>query len=92
MAEPTSAAADEAADHKDFVVIINGRRVETNVSELTFKDVVELSGLPTGPDIMFTITYRRGPKENPEGSMTENGKPVTIQDGMIFNVEHTNRS
>jgi hypothetical protein len=88
----TSQTSPEAEDHKHFVIIINGRRVETNVSELTFKDVVELSGLPTGPDIMFTITYRRGPKENPEGSMTENGKPVTIQDEMVFNVEHTNRA
>jgi hypothetical protein len=73
-------------------VVINGRNVEVSEDELTFDRVVELSGLPTGPNIVFTITYRRGHGQKPEGSMVEDGEPVKVKDGMIFNVSPTDRS
>ncbi len=73
-------------------IIINGRSVEVAQKELTFDEVVALSGLATGPDITFTITYRRGHGDKPEGSMVENGDPVKVKDGMIFNVDPTTRS
>lgn len=73
-------------------IVINGRKVETDQKKLTFDEVVALSGLPTGPDIAFTITYRRGSGDKPEGSMVEGGEPVRVKDGMIFNVDSTNRS
>jgi hypothetical protein len=73
-------------------IIINGRRVEVALKELTFEQVVELSGLPTGPQIVFTISYRRGHGNKPEGSMVQGGDPVRVKDGMIFNVDATDRS
>lgn len=73
-------------------IMINGRSVEVAQKELTFDEVVALSGLATGPNITFTITYRRGHGEKPEGSMVENGDPVKVKDGMIFNVDPTTRS
>ena len=74
------------------MIIINGRRVEVDQKELTFDEVVALSGLATGPDITFTITYRRGHGDKPEGSMVENGASVRVKDGMVFNVDPTTRS
>jgi hypothetical protein len=47
--------------------------------------------VPTGPYIMFTITYRHGPHANPEGNLLEGGT-VKVKDGMIFNVTPTNKS
>lgn len=77
---------------REVTIVINGRRVKTDKNKLTFDEVVALSGMPTGPDIVFTITYRRGHGDKREGSMVEGGEPVKVKDGMIFNVDSTNRS
>ena len=60
--------------------------------DLTFDQVVALSGMPTGPDIVFTISYRKGHGDKPAGSMVEGGQPVKVKEGMVFNVDSTNRS
>jgi hypothetical protein len=90
----TSTAQDNKpgqAPHQTTVVI-NGRSVAVTDTELTFDQVVALSGLPTGPNKAFNITYRRGHGDKPEGSMVEGGEAVKVKDGMIVNVESTNRS
>ena len=46
---------------------------------------------PTGPNVLITVTYRRGHGEKPEGSLTE-GASVRVKEGMIFNVAHTDKS
>jgi len=48
-------------------VVIKGRSVELSEDDLTFDRVVELSGLPTGPNLVFTITYRRRPRAKAGG-------------------------
>jgi hypothetical protein len=78
--------------HHDTTIIINGRDVVVESKELTFEQVVGLSGLPTGPNIIFTISYRKGQGKKPEGAMVQGGDPVRIKDGTIFNVDSTNRS
>jgi hypothetical protein len=90
--EKTPEDATRPGGH-DVTVVVNGRTVELDhKEELTFDEVVEVSGLPTGPDITFTITYRRGHGNKPEGSMVEGGDPVRVNDGMVFSVSSTNRS
>lgn len=89
----TPAATKPPHDPKhDKTIIINGRSAAVTAKELTFQQVVELSGLPTGPDIVFTISYRRGQGNRPEGSMVQGGDPVKVKGGMVFNVDPTNRS
>lgn len=90
-----STSAEQTTTEKEqheATIIVNGRSVTVTEKELTFDQVVELSGLPTGPDIIFTITYRKGHGNKPEGSMVEGGDPVKVKDGMVFNVDSTNRS
>lgn len=79
--------------HKEITIIVNARRKTVTKKHLTFDEVVALAfdPVPTGPNIMFTITYRNGPRPNPEGTMLE-GAVVKIQDGMIFNVTATDKS
>lgn len=93
MTATGSKQTDGATGGREVTIVINGRDVEIgHKEELTFDEVVALSGLATGPDIAFTITYRRGHGDKPEGSMVEGGDPVRVKDGMVFSVSSTNRS
>jgi hypothetical protein len=78
---------------KVFTIIVNGRKKEVPTKTLSFNQIVALafSPVPVGPNVMFTITYRKGPDKNPEGTLTE-GATVKIKDGMIFDVTETNKS
>ncbi len=85
-----------SSEHEQHVhetsIYINGREVTVSEKELTFDQVVALSRMPTGPEIVFTISYRKGHGEKPEGSMVEGGAPVKVKKDMVFNVSSTNRS
>lgn len=84
----------EAQGHdKEFTIIVNGRKKEVPTKTLSFDQLVALAfnPVPVGPLVMFTITYRKGPHENPEGALTEGGT-VRIKNGMIFDVTETNKS
>lgn len=78
---------------KEFTIIVNARKKTVTQKRLSFDEVVKLAfdPVPTGPNIMFTITYRHGPRANPEGSLIEGGT-VRIKDGMIFDVTPTDKS
>jgi hypothetical protein len=78
---------------KVYHIIVNGRKKEASTKILTFNQVVALAfnPVPSGPNVQFSVTYRKGPKKNPEGTMTE-GETVRIKDGMIFDVTETNKS
>jgi len=78
---------------KHFDIFVNGRKKVVTTPELSFDQVVALAfdPIPTGPNVMFTITYRHGPRANPEGNLLEGGT-VKVKDGMIFNVTPTNKS
>lgn len=83
--------ADQDAQ-KGFTVIVNGRKKDVKKPHLSFSEVVALAdNMPTGPNIIYTVTYNKGPRQNPAGTMVE-GDKVKIQDGMIFNVTSTDKS
>jgi hypothetical protein len=74
-------------------IIVNAQKKEVVETKLSFDEVVKLAYPipPDGQNIMFTITYRKGPKQNPKGSLLE-GQTVRIKNGMIFDVTPTDRS
>lgn len=74
-------------------IIVNGRAKPVHKSELSFDEVVRLAfdNPPTGPDVVFTVTYHKGHGNKPEGSLVQ-GQTVKVKDGMEFNVTSTNRS
>lgn len=78
---------------KEITIFVNTRKREVKAKKLTFNQVVALAfdPVPTGPNIMFTITYRNGPRKNPEGELLE-GQKVRIKDRMIFDVTPTDKS
>jgi len=78
---------------KEFIIIVNGRKKEVSTKILSFDQIVALAfnPVPTGSEVKFTITYRKGPHKNPEGTLTEGGT-IKIKEGMIFDVTQTNKS
>ena len=78
---------------KEFTVVVNAREKTVAKNALSFNEVVALAfdNPPSGPTTMFTITYRKGPRANREGTLVEGGV-VRIKNGMVFNVTATNKS
>lgn len=78
---------------KAITIIVNGQKKEAAETKLSFEEVVKYAfpALPTGDNVMFTVRYRHGPKENPSGTLLE-GETVRIKNGMIFDVTQTVRS
>lgn len=78
---------------KSYSIIVSGREKVVTSHKLSYLEVVQLflDGAPLEPNTVYTVTYRRGPNSNHEGSMVD-GDVVTIKDGMIFNVTATTKS
>jgi hypothetical protein len=75
-------------------IIVNGQPKEVKGDTLSFEQAVNLAyngSPPQGPGWEFTVGYRRGPREKPEGSLTA-GHAVKIIDSEIFNVTGTDKS
>jgi hypothetical protein len=81
------------ANNKDITIIVNGRQKAVADKEISFAEIVALAfdNPPTGPNIVFTITFRRGHGNRPEGTLVE-GETVKVKEGMIFNVTATDKS
>ena len=81
------------ADNKELTIIVNGRQKVVTEKELSFGEIAALAfdNPPTGPNIVFTVTFRRGQGNKPEGSLVD-GETVKVKDGMIFNVTATDKS
>src|SRR5262245_28921761 len=78
--------------NKTVTIIINGREREFSGSEISFEQAVELANLgPGGETIVFTVTYKRGHGNKPEGTLVS-GETVKVKEGMIFNVTRTDKS
>ncbi|MGN6204680.1 multiubiquitin domain-containing protein [Humibacter sp.] len=86
--------AGHPGDHhpKPVQIMINGRRHEVFGDSISYEELIRLAfpGVQ-GEDKAFTVTYRRGPAENREGTLAA-GQSVRIKEEMVFNVERTNRS
>lgn len=77
---------------KSFTIIVNARDKEVTERELSFEAIVRLAfPTPAGQNMTYTVTYRRGEGNKPEGTLVE-GEIVRIKEGMIFNVTATDQS
>jgi len=78
---------------KPKTIIVNGQQKIVNADELAFDQIVDLAFDPSqrGPQIEFTVDYRKGDEKKPKGSLVQ-GQTVKIKDGMIFNVTRTDKS
>lgn len=78
-----------------FHIFVNTRKKAIKQDFVTFEQVVALSyepePVPVGPNWAFTVAYRRGPRNKPQGTLRA-GESVPIKDGELFNVKATDRS
>jgi hypothetical protein len=83
----------EGRNGNELVVIVNGRPKKVETEVLTFEEVLHLAfdDPQSGPNVIFTITYRNAKSPKHEGSLLD-GQTVEIKDGTIFNVTRTDKS
>jgi len=79
---------------KEFTIIVNGEPKKVPTRDVSFEEVVNLAyngNPPTGPNWIFTVTYRKAAGPKHEGTLTK-GQTVEIREGTIFNVTATDKS
>jgi hypothetical protein len=88
----TSAASTHPTPHL-VTVIVNGRPREVMKDELTFREIVALAfdNPPFGENIVYTVTYKRGHGNKPEGTLVD-GESLKPKEGMLINVARTDKS
>lgn len=94
--EPEAVEAGErgAAERapKQITIYVNAEPHIVPDKDISFEEVVALArGLPTGPNILYGVTYQRGHGNKPMGTLVA-GQTTKVKDEMIFSVTATDRS
>lgn len=78
---------------KALMIVVNAREFNFTGDEISFDQVIELAfgSVSADPNIAYTVTYKRGHGNKPEGSMIK-GDRIKVKEGMIFNATATNKS
>ena len=74
-------------------IIVNGRPKLVEKDEITFDEITALAypTKPYGENTLFSVTYRKGHGNKPDGILVE-GEKVKVKEGMIFDVTATDKS
>lgn len=93
MTDKSERPEKDGKDNKLVTIIVNAREKQVEKDDISFEEVVDIafSPAPVGENVLFTVTYRRGQGNKPEGSLLA-GQSVKVKDGMIFNVTATDKS
>jgi Multiubiquitin len=78
---------------KNFRLIVNLEEKLVTRKKQSFSDIVKLAypTPPSGNEISYKVSYRKGPPANPKGSLVE-GESVKVKNGMVFDVTPTDKS
>lgn len=79
---------------KDVTIKVNGSDEIVQKGSVTYDQIVAFGvalGLPSGPNILYTITYRKAESKPHEGDLVQGGT-VEVKEGTIFNVTATDKS
>ena len=82
-----------AHEKKTVTIIVEGTSHEWPKTEISYAEVVtlEVPTYPQHPEITYSVTYKRGHGDKPEGILSP-GASVKVKDGMIFSVSETGQS
>ena len=80
-------------DEKAITIMVNGRPKQVTTEELSFNELVDLAfdDPARGPQIVFTITFRKAGGRIEEGELDE-GQRLKVKDGTVINVTRTDQS
>lgn len=79
--------------NKVVTIIVNGDPHEWEEKKIKFEEVVKLAfGVyEDHPNVVYTVTYKRGDSSKPEGSMVK-GDSVVVKDKELFHVSKSGES
>jgi len=79
-------------EHKEVTIIANAREKKWNKKEISYKEVIELAfgEYIENENIEYTVAYSRAHGDK-NGTLIK-GESVKVKDGMIFNVNKTDKS
>lgn len=80
-----------ATTKKQISIVLNGREATVEKDELTYDEVTRLAHPDADPLALFTVTYRRGRGNKPEGSLIA-GQTLKVKKDMIINAIITGKS
>lgn len=77
----------------EVTIIVNGTKHPFPKGKISFDQVVALAfnPVPSGPNILITVAYRRGSAPTPQGTL-QPGWSVEVVNDMIFDVTATDKS
>lgn len=80
-------------EKKTVTIIVEGTPHEWQKDIITYEEVVtlEVPDYSQHPEITYSVTYKRGHGNKPEGILSPGGS-VKVKDGMIFSVSETGQS
>jgi hypothetical protein len=78
---------------KLMTIVVEGTPHEWSKDEITYAEVVtlEVPDYAQHPNITYTVRYKRGQGNKPEGILAPNAS-VKVKDEMVFNVSETGQS
>lgn len=84
---------NEDKQKKTVTIIVEGSPHEWPKTDISYAEVVtlEVSDYPQHQEITYSVTYKRGHGDKPEGILVL-GATVKVKEGMIFNVSETGQS
>ena len=93
VAEDNKPETIDVGDHKTVTIVVEGTRHEWPEEYINYEQVVtlEVPDYSQNPQITYTVFYKRGPRNKPEGTLSKGGT-VKVVEGMIFNVTPTGQS
>lgn len=82
-----------SGEPRAITIIVEGTPHEWSKPVITYTQVVTLFDptYPQHPETTYSVTYKRGPSENPHGILAPGGS-VKVKDKMVFNVSATGQS
>ena len=94
MRKEDKTQAISVEDHKTYTIFVEGIPHEWPNEEIGYAEVVtlEVPDYPQHPEITYSVKYKRGPRNKPEGTLSRGGGSVKIREGMVFSVSPTGQS
>ena len=92
-ANVTTETADPKHQPKTHIIIVNGREKTVAVNEVSYEQILLLAfpAPDTGENVIYTITWARNEHGDASGKLVPGGT-VKVNEGMVFNVQRTDKS
>jgi hypothetical protein len=94
MNQTISGNDNAPGQNKVFTIFVNTREKQWKEKEITFREVVELAydNPVFSEEVKYTVSYSKGEDKKPKGTLVDGGKSINVKDGMVFDVERSDRS